>query len=88
MNAVGGLLEKVFEKNPDNFRFFSPDETYSNKLDAIFEITSRSWQREIKPWEKDLAKNGRVTEILSENCLQGLLQGYIFNWQAWSFNFL
>ena len=77
MNAIGGLLEKVFEKNPDNFRFFSPDETYSNKLDAIFEATSRSWQREIKPWEKDLAKNGRVTEILSENCLQGLLQGYI-----------
>ena len=77
MNAVGGLLEKVFEKNPDNFRFFSPDETYSNKLDTIFEVTSRSWQREIKPWEKDLAKNGRVTEILSENCLQGLLQGYI-----------
>jgi len=77
MNAVGGLLEKVLEKNPDNFRFFSPDETYSNKLDAIFEATSRSWQREIKPWEKDLAKNGRVTEILSENCLQGLLQGYI-----------
>lgn len=77
MNAVGGLLEEVFEKNPDNFRFFSPDETYSNKLDAIFEATPRSWQREIKPWEKDLAKNGRVTEILSENCLQGLLQGYI-----------
>lgn len=77
MNAIGGLLEKVFEKNPDNFRFFSPDETYSNKLDVIFEATSRSWQREIKPWEKDLAKNGRVTEILSENCLQGLLQGYI-----------
>ena len=77
MNAVGGLLEKVFEKNPDNFRFFSPDETYSNKLDAIFKATSRSWQREIKPWEKDLAKDGRVTEILSENCLQGLLQGYI-----------
>ena len=75
MNAVGGLLEKVFEKNPDNFRFFSPDETYSNKLDAIFEATSRSWQREIKPWENDLAKNGRVMEILSENCLQGLLQG-------------
>ena len=77
MNAVGALLEKVFKKNPDNFRFFSPDETYSNKLDAIFEATSRSWQREIKPWEKDLAKDGRVTEILSENCLQGLLQGYI-----------
>ena len=77
MNAVGDFLKEVFEKNPDNFRFFSPDETYSNKLDAIFKATSRSWQREIKPWEKDLSKNGRVTEILSEHSLQGLLQGYI-----------
>ena len=77
MNAVGDFLKEIFEKNPDNFRFFSPDETYSNKLDAIFEVTSRSWQREIKLWEKDLLKNGRVTEILSEHSLQGLLQGYI-----------
>ena len=77
MNAVGDFLKEVFEKNPENFRFFSPDETYSNKLDAIFKVTSRSWQRKIKPWEKDLAKNGRVTEILSEHSLQGLLQGYI-----------
>ena len=77
MNAVGDFLKEVFEKNPENFHFFSPDETYSNKLDAIFKVTLRSWQREIKPWEKDLAKNGRVTEILSEHSLQGLLQGYI-----------
>ena len=77
MNAVGDFLKEIFEKNPENFRFFSPDETYSNKLDAIFKATSRSWQREIKPWEKDLVKNGRVTEILSEHSLQGLLQGYI-----------
>lgn len=77
MNAIGDFLAQVFEKNPESFRFFSPDETYSNKLDAIFKETSRSWQREIKSWEKDLSKNGRVTEILSENCLQGLLQGYI-----------
>ena len=77
MNAVGDFLKEVFKKNPENFRFFSPDETYSNKLDAIFETTSRSWQREIKSWEKDLSKNGRVTEILSEHSLQGLLQGYI-----------
>ncbi len=77
MNAIGDFLKEVFEKNPEIFRFFSPDETYSNKLDAIFKVTSRSWQREIKPWEKDLSKNGRVTEILSEHSLQGLLQGYI-----------
>lgn len=77
MNAVGEFLRDTFEKNPENFRFFSPDETYSNKLDAVFEQTSRSWQREVKPWEKDLSRNGRVTEILSEHSLQGLLQGYI-----------
>lgn len=77
MNSIGDFLKEVFEKNPEIFRFFSPDETYSNKLDAIFKVTSRSWQREIKPWEKDLSKNGRVTEILSEHSLQGLLQGYI-----------
>lgn len=77
MNTIGDFLKEVFEKNPEIFRFFSPDETYSNKLDAIFKVTSRSWQREIKPWEKDLSKNGRVTEILSEHSLQGLLQGYI-----------
>ena len=76
-NSIGDFLKEVFEKNPEIFRFFSPDETYSNKLDAIFKVTSRSWQREIKPWEKDLSKNGRVTEILSEHSLQGLLQGYI-----------
>ncbi|MDO4872399.1 MAG: phosphoketolase family protein [bacterium] len=77
MNAVGEFLAGVFEKNPENFRFFSPDETYSNKLDAIFTQTARSWQRKINLWEKDLASDGRVTEILSEHSLQGLLQGYL-----------
>lgn len=77
MNAVGEFLRDVFAKNPETFRFFSPDETYSNKLDAIFEMTSRSWQRKINPWEKDLSRDGRVVEILNETSLQGLLQGYI-----------
>lgn len=77
MNAVGEYMAGIFEENSDNFRFFSPDETYSNKLNAIFQQTSRSWQRRIKSWEKDLSSEGRVTEILSEHSLQGLLQGYI-----------
>lgn len=77
MNAVGEYLAEIFRLNPDNFRFFSPDETYSNKLNAIFEQTSRSWQRKIELWEKDLAADGRVSEILNENSLQGLLQGYL-----------
>ena len=77
MNATGEYLAEIFRLNSDNFRFFSPDETYSNKLDAIFEQISRSWQRKIEPWEKDLSPDGRVSEILNENSLQGLLQGYI-----------
>ena len=77
MNAVGEYLAEIFRQNPDNFRFFSPDETYSNKLDAVFEQTSRSWQRKIETWEKDLSLGGRVSEILNETSLQGLLQGYI-----------
>lgn len=79
MNAIGEFLRDIFKQNPDNFRFFSPDETYSNKLNAIFEVTSRSWQRDIKQWEKDLSRDGRVLEILNETSLQGLLQGYILS---------
>lgn len=77
MNSIGNYLAKVFEENKDDFRFFSPDETYSNKLDAIFSKEARMWQRKINSWEKDLEKNGRVSEILSEHCLQGMLQGYL-----------
>lgn len=77
MNTLGEYLAQIIKKNPENFRFFSPDETYSNKLDAIFKSTSRSWQRKINPWERDLSAGGKVTEILSEHSLQGLLQGYI-----------
>ncbi len=77
MNAIGEYLAQVFAENPENFRFFSPDETYSNKLDAIFSQTARAWQRKIEPWEKDLSPNGKVLEILNETSLQGLLQGYL-----------
>lgn len=77
MHAVGRFLADTFRRNPKTFRFFSPDETYSNKLNAVFSQTSRSWQRTINPWEKDLASDGRVTEMLSEHSLQGLLQGYL-----------
>lgn len=77
MNALGKYMSQIFADDKTNFRFFSPDETYSNKLDAIFTETSRSWQRKTNPWEKDLSPNGKVSEILSEHSLQGLLQGYI-----------
>ncbi|MFA5889293.1 MAG: phosphoketolase family protein [Candidatus Paceibacterota bacterium] len=79
MKVAGGYLEKVIEKNQSdkNFRIFSPDETYSNKLDAIFKATTRSFEWPIKDNDQDLAPDGRVIEMLSEHSLQGLMQGYV-----------
>lgn len=79
MKSVGEYLREIFRTNDinKNFRLFSPDETYSNKLDPVFQATSRAFMREIKEWDKDLGRNGRVIEMLSEHSLQGLLQGYI-----------
>lgn len=79
MRRAGLYLNEVFRLNEkeNNFRLFSPDETYSNKLDAVFASTGRAFVRPLKPWDKDLKPDGRVMEILSEHSLQGLLQGYV-----------
>lgn len=79
MRRAGLYLKEVFWLNKDNrnFRFMSPDETYSNKLDAIFDETSRAWMWPIEPWDKDLSQDGRVMEMLSEHNLQGMTQGYV-----------
>ncbi|MDR2063499.1 MAG: hypothetical protein LBQ02_01765 [Candidatus Nomurabacteria bacterium] len=72
---IGEVLRDELAKDPD-FRVFSPDETTSNKLDAVFEATDRAWLRPLKDWDKYMSPNGRVTELLSENTLFSLLQGY------------
>lgn len=79
MRRVGAYLTKVFELNQHqrNFRLMSPDETYSNKLDEVFRVTKRAWEWPNKPWDKDMADDGRVMEMLSEHNLQGLVQGYV-----------
>jgi xylulose-5-phosphate/fructose-6-phosphate phosphoketolase len=79
MRRAGEYLKEVFRLNKDNknFRLLSPDETYSNKLDAVFAETARAWIWPKKEWDKDLATDGRVMEILSEHNLQGLMQGYV-----------
>ncbi len=77
MRRVGEYLYDVFKLNKNNFRLFSPDETYSNKLDKVFEITKRAFVWPIQSWDKDLGQDGRVIEMLSEHSLQGLLQGYV-----------
>ena len=81
MRRAGAYLTEVFRRSEDarNFRLFSPDETYSNKLDQVFEATTRTWQWPIKKWDKDLSRHGRVVEMLSEHSLQGLIQGYVLS---------
>ncbi|MFH0834221.1 MAG: phosphoketolase family protein [Patescibacteria group bacterium] len=75
--AVGGeFLAKVFADNK-NIRLFSPDETYSNKLDAIFRATKRSWQWPLEKWDTDFGRDGHVMELLSEHTMFGLLHGYV-----------
>ena len=73
----GALLRDEMAANP-NFYFFSPDETTSNKLDAVFEVSGRAWTEPTKPWDKHLQPDGRVYELLSENALFAMLAGHIF----------
>ncbi len=79
MRRAGEYFKDIFALNAEkrNFRFMSPDETYSNKLDAVFSETSRAWQWPIEEWDKDLSRDGRVMEMLSEHNMQGLMQGYV-----------
>jgi xylulose-5-phosphate/fructose-6-phosphate phosphoketolase len=79
MEKIGAYLRDIMRDNDHNrnVRLMSPDETYSNKLDKVFEFTKRAFVWPHKEWDKDLAWDGRVLEMLSEHSLQGLLQGYV-----------
>jgi len=78
MIKAGEYLKEIFKLNRDekNFRLFSPDETYSNKLDAVFEETQRAFTWPLKELDEDISPTGRVLEMLSEHSLQGMIQGY------------
>lgn len=76
---MGYLLRDVMKLNERtrNFRVMGPDETNSNRLGALFEVTDRTWMAERLPDDDHLAPNGRVMEILSEHTCQGWLEGYL-----------
>lgn len=75
--AMGVFLRDVMRQNPDNFRVFGPDETASNRLGALFEVTNRTWMAEHFEGDDHLAPDGRVMEVLSEHACQGWLEGYL-----------
>jgi xylulose-5-phosphate/fructose-6-phosphate phosphoketolase len=77
--VLGCLLRDVMAATAErrDFRLFGPDETASNRLQAVFEVTSRAWQAELLPTDDHLGRDGRVMEILSEHVCQGWLEGYL-----------
>ncbi|UPJ60445.1 phosphoketolase family protein [Bradyrhizobium sp. 192] len=76
---LGKFLRDVIRLNAKerNFRIVGPDETASNRLDAVFEETERVWMEPIEPYDVHLAQDGRVMEVLSEHLCQGWLEGYL-----------
>ncbi len=77
--VLGRFLRDVMQGNLErrNFRVFGPDETTSNRLDALFEVTDRTWMADRVPDDEQLSPDGRVMEILSEHTCQGWLEGYL-----------
>jgi len=74
--VLGTYLRDVMSGNMDRFRLFGPDETASNRLDAVFEATAKTWEDETLPVDEHLARDGRVMEVLSEHLCEGWLEGY------------
>jgi xylulose-5-phosphate/fructose-6-phosphate phosphoketolase len=77
--VMGEFVRDVMKLNLEsrNFRIVGPDETVSNRLGAVLEVTERTWDAEILPEDDELAPDGRVMEILSEHTCQGWLEGYL-----------
>lgn len=86
MRNLGGWLAEVVRLNPENFRIFGPDETASNRLMAVYEVTDKVWQQRIDPVDEHLARSGRVMEVLSEHLCQGWLEGYLLTGRHGVFN--
>jgi len=84
--VLGNYLRAVVEDNPTTFRLFGPDETASNRLSAVFDVTARQWDAELVPGDDHLAPAGRVVEMLSEHQCQGWLEGYLLTGRHGLFN--
>jgi xylulose-5-phosphate/fructose-6-phosphate phosphoketolase len=77
--VLGGFLRDVMSLNMEarNFLVFGPDETASNRLDALYQATDKEWMEAILAVDEHLSPDGRVIEVLSEHMCQGLLEGYL-----------
>ncbi len=79
---LGEFLRDVMKLNPNNFRVFGPDETASNRLQALYEVSKKTWMADLLPEDADggeLSRDGRVMEMLSEHTLIGWQEGYLLS---------
>ena len=89
MTELGGFVRDIFKLNQEsrNFRVFGPDETMSNRLGKVFEVTNRSWNAEKDEYDEFLAPDGRVMDsMLSEHMCEGWLEGYLLTGRHGFFN--
>ena len=84
--VLGTFLRDVIARNRDRFRLMGPDETASNRLDAVYESTGKVWLSETLPVDENLSPSGRVMEVLSEHLCQGWLEGYLLTGRHGLFN--
>ncbi|HET7675607.1 MAG TPA: phosphoketolase family protein [Gammaproteobacteria bacterium] len=84
--VLGKFLRDVIAANPDRFRVMGPDETVSNRLEAVFGATNRVWEARIEPGDEYLAPRGQVMEVLSEHLCEGWLEGYLLTGRHGLFN--
>jgi len=84
--VLGALLRDIIKNNPATFRLFGPDETASNRLTPVFEVTGRAFDGQIIDGDNQLTPDGRVMEVLSEHLCQGWLEGYLLTGRHGLFN--
>ncbi len=86
--TLGKFLRDVITQNAEerNFRIFGPDETASNRLGSVFEVTNKQWMGEVTPTDDHLSPEGRVIEMLSEHQCEGWLEGYLLTGRHGIFN--
>jgi xylulose-5-phosphate/fructose-6-phosphate phosphoketolase len=77
--VLGKFLRDVMKLNLDkhNFRLFGPDETASNRLEAVYEVSGKEWMADVEEVDVNLSVKGRVMEVLSEHLCEGWLEGYL-----------
>jgi xylulose-5-phosphate/fructose-6-phosphate phosphoketolase len=84
--VLSAFLKDIMAMNPSVFRVMGPDETASNRLSHLFEVTDRAWMADIVPTDDHLSPDGRVMEVLSEHLCQGWLEGYLLTGRHGLFN--